>query len=116
MADLSTLTVRPGDVVVADFPGITGVKRRPALVVSSEAYHSARPDVILGLLTGQIGVATGPTDYLLQDWRSSSLHTPTAFRAFLITLPREDVIAIIGRLSDRDWTKVQACLRLAIAV
>ena len=32
-------TLKAGDVVVADFPGITGVKRRPAVVVSTDAYH-----------------------------------------------------------------------------
>ncbi len=63
MANFSTLTVHPGDVIVADFPGITGVKRRLALVISSDTYHTVRPDVILGLLTGQVAAATSPTDY-----------------------------------------------------
>jgi mRNA interferase MazF len=30
----------PGDVVVVDFPGVMGIKRRPAVVVSSDTYHS----------------------------------------------------------------------------
>jgi mRNA interferase MazF len=116
MANLSALTVRPGDVVVADFPGVMGVKRRPAVVLSSEAYHSARPDVVLGLLTGQVAAATSPTDHALGDWQASGLRSPTAFRTFLITLPREDLIAVVGHLSPHDWSEVQARLRLAIAV
>lgn len=116
MAGLSTVTVHPGDVVVADFPGITGIKRRPALVVSTDAYHVARPDVILGLLTGQVAVATSPMDYVLKDWDAAGLHTPTAFRTFLITLPQEDVIAVIGHLSVQDWTVVQERIRLSLAV
>jgi mRNA interferase MazF len=28
-----------GDVVTVDFPGVTGVKRRPAVVLSSSDYH-----------------------------------------------------------------------------
>jgi mRNA interferase MazF len=40
-----------GDIVVADFPGVQGLKRRPAIVVSSDDYHQSRPDVILGLIT-----------------------------------------------------------------
>jgi mRNA interferase MazF len=110
------LTVRPGDVVVADFPGVQGVKRRPALVVSSAEYHAARPDVILGLLTGQIAAANAPTDHRLRDWIAAGLRAPAAFRSFFITLPAEDIIAIIGRLSDEDWQEVQARLRLALAV
>ncbi len=37
-------TLKPGDVVVADFPGITGVKRRPAVVISTDEIF-ARQEV-----------------------------------------------------------------------
>jgi mRNA interferase MazF len=116
MAGLSAVTLYPGDVIVADFPGITGIKRRPALVVSTGAYHLARPDVVLGLLTGQVAAATSPTDCSLKDWHLAGLHIPTAFRTFLITLPQEDVVAVIGHLSKRDWVTVQERLRLSLAV
>jgi mRNA interferase MazF len=116
MAGLSTLKLHAGDVVVADFPGITGTKRRPALVVSTDVYHKARPDVILGLLTGQVAAATSPTDYRLEDWAEAGLHIPTAFRTFLITLPQVDVVVVIGHLSGRDWAAVQDRLRISIAV
>ena len=43
--------LKPGDVVIVDFPGVMGIERRPAVIVSSDAYHSARPDVIVGLIT-----------------------------------------------------------------
>ena len=38
--------VKPGDVVIVDFPGVTGIKRRPAVVVSTDTYHRTRPDTI----------------------------------------------------------------------
>lgn len=47
--------INPGAVVTVDFPGATGVKRRPAVVVSSDAYHQQRPDVILGVVTSVVG-------------------------------------------------------------
>ncbi len=62
-----------GDVVVVDFPGVTGVKRRPAVVLSSHVYHESRPDVIVGLITSQTTAATGPTDYPLREWRAAGL-------------------------------------------
>lgn len=116
MARLSALTVRPGNVVVADFPGVRETKRRPALVASTDAYHRARPDVILAVLTGNLAAATTSMDYHLQDWAAAGLHHPTAFRAFLITLPREDLVHVIGHLSDRDWDEVQTRLLQAVAV
>ena len=51
-----------GDVVVIDFPGVQGIKRRPAVVLSSAVYHTSRPDVVVGLITSR-AVAAGPTDH-----------------------------------------------------
>jgi mRNA interferase MazF len=102
----------PGDVVTVDFPGATGLKRRPAVVVSTAVYHAVRPDVMLSLLTSQSAKASGPTDYLLQDWAAAGLRSPSAFRAFLATLPAGSIV-VIGKLSDRDWQEIQARLRLA---
>lgn len=73
--------LQPGDVVVVDFVGATGVKRRPAVVVSTDLYHSHHPDVMLSTLTTQVSAATTPTDYVLQDWSTAGLHAPSAFRA-----------------------------------
>jgi mRNA interferase MazF len=105
---------RPGEVVTVDFPGATGIKRRPAVVVSSDLYHANRPDIIVGVLTTNIAASTSPTDYTLQDWAAAGLHSPTAFRAFFgMTTPT--AIRVIGRLSDRDWDQVRERVRLALA-
>ena len=113
--------VKPGDVVVVDFPGVTGIKRRPAVVASTDTYHRIRPDAILGLLTSQVAAATGPTDCVLQDWQAVGavgtykLRSPSAFRAFLSTLPIAN-LTTIGPLSDQEGRKVQGCLQVALAI
>ena len=107
---------QPGDVVLVPFAGATGVKERPAVVVSSDLYHSCRPDVILGLLTSQLAEATAPTDYVLRDWTDAGLNLPSAFRSNFITLHVGIVILQIGELSARDWVEIHARLRLALAV
>lgn len=115
MAELSALSVKPGDVVIADFPGVWEAKRRPALVVSTAAYHQARPDAILAVLTGQVAAATQSTDHVLHDWSAAGLHRPTAYRTFLITIPRQDIVAVIGHVTERDWLQVQVRLDRSIA-
>jgi mRNA interferase MazF len=115
MAELSALSVKPGDVVIADFPGVREAKRRPALVVSTAAYHQARPDAILAVLTGQVAAATQSTDHILHDWSAAGLHRPTAYRTFLITIPRQDIVAVIGHVTERDWLQVQVRLDRSIA-
>lgn len=107
-------TLQAGDVVTIDFPGVKGVKRRPAIVVSSSTYHQHRPDVIVGIMTSQIQKATTPTDYLLKDWAKAGLHRPSAFRTFLATLPATAATPI-GHCSERDWRGIVGCLRKAIA-
>jgi mRNA interferase MazF len=107
--------LKPGDVVTVDFPGVERIKRRPAVIVSTEDYHNYRPDVIIGLLTSQTQSATAPTDHLLQDWTTAGLHRPSAFRAFLATLPAK-LATPIGHCSDRDWQAIQDRLKVSIAV
>jgi mRNA interferase MazF len=76
--------LKPGDVVILNFPGAIGVKRRPAVVLSTDIYHTHRPDVIVGLLTTNIEAATAPTDYVLKDWEAAGLHFPSAFRSYIL--------------------------------
>ena len=108
--------LKPGDVVVANFIGAVNVKRRPAVVLSSDVYHANRPDYILGLITTQLTAAISPTDYLLQEWSSAGLRQPSAFRAFLYTCQRTDVLAHIGQLSESDWQEVRNRVKTALDV
>lgn len=104
----------PGDLVSLDFPGATGVKRRPAAVLSSATYHAIRPDIIVGLITSQTK-GLGATDYVLQDWAASGLRATSAFRSFIVTIPVSANIARIGQLSERDWNAVRTCVETAFA-
>src|SRR3712207_4104751 len=102
---------KPGDLVLLNFPGAAGVKRRPAAVLSSDLYHLHRPDIIVGLVTSNVAVATALTDYVLQDWLAAGLRGPSVFRAyFAMTLPSN--ARMIGRLSPRDWDEVRQRVRL----
>jgi len=99
--------------VTVDFPGVEGVKRRPAIVVSTETYHHTRPDMILGLLTTNLDSANAPTDNALLDWQAAGLRNRSASRAFLVTMPAASVI-VIGHLSQRDLEQVKNRLSKAV--
>jgi mRNA interferase MazF len=106
---------KPGDIVTLSFRGATGIKRRPAVVISTEAYHASRPDIIVGSVTTKIAAATSPSDHVIEDWADAGLHRPSAFRAYLImTFP--DEVQVVGHLSDRDWLAIRRCLAGAISV
>ncbi len=105
--------VNAGDLVVVDFPGATGIKRRPAVVLSNADYHNARPDVILGVITSNTAQAITAFDHVLLDWQAAGLRMPSAFRTYIgMATPR--MVHIIGRLSERDWQAVQRCCGLAL--
>jgi mRNA interferase MazF len=104
-----------GEIVVVDFPGVQGIKRRPAIIISSAAYHTSRPDIIIGLVTTQLDDATGPTDHVIVNWKAAGLRRPSAFRAFLVTLPRKAVLASIGRPDATDWKAIVPCVNDALA-
>lgn len=108
------MTFNSGDVVTVDFPGVTGTKRRPAVVLSSATYHASRPDVIVGLITTQT-TALGVTDYELQDWQAAGLRVASIFRSFIVTLPPSANLICIGQLSERDWQGIRACVKVALA-
>ena len=103
-----------GDLVSVDFLGVTRIKRRPAVILSSSTYHSIRPDIIVGLITSQIK-GLGITDYALQDWATSALRVASVFWSFIVTLPISTNIMRIGQLSERDREAVQRCIKLAFA-
>ncbi|NJL37368.1 MAG: type II toxin-antitoxin system PemK/MazF family toxin [Leptolyngbyaceae cyanobacterium RM2_2_4] len=108
------MTFNPGDIVTVDFPGVTGVKRRPAVVLSSTTYHANRPDVIVGLITTRT-TGLGVTDYILQDWQAAGLRVASVFRSFIVTMPRSTNLVRVGQLSKRDWQGVYKCIKVALA-
>ena len=66
----STISFKFGDIVLVPFPFTdqTASKRRPAVVVSSEAYHRERPDLILLAVTSQIRPSTTVGEVIIQHW------------------------------------------------
>jgi mRNA interferase MazF len=106
--------MKSGEVIWIEFPGVVQTKRRPAVVLSSSTYHANRPDIIVGLITSQTSKATSPTDCLIQDWPAAGLRVPSAFRAFIVTLPASALVSTMGTLTPKDWTQVVARVKLAL--
>jgi mRNA interferase MazF len=104
----------PGDVILIEFQGAVETKLRPMIVVSTEQYHRERPDLMLGVLTTNVGAATSSSDYLLRDWKEAGLDKPSAFRCNLATRPQANVIRALGKLTERDWSAVQERVRRAL--
>jgi mRNA interferase MazF len=108
------VSFKPGDVITTNFTGVIDTKRRPAVILSSDTYHSLRPDIIAGLITTKIKNLSN-TDYVLQDWKEAGLHAASAFRTFIVTLSSSSKSVYVGHLSERDWRGVRKAVKASLA-
>ena len=93
-----------GDIVLVPFPFIdqSAVKRRPAVVVSSSAYHRARPDLLIMAVTGQQPSTLTVGEVQVQDWKSAGLLKPSILKPVLTTIEPALVLKKLGRLTPHD--------------
>lgn len=92
---------RRGDVVLIPFPftDLSTVKQRPALIVSSDAFNSANPDVIAVGITSKVSVYRDePGTYLI-----------VGSEQILTGLPKESVVRA-GKILSIDQRLVRRLL------
>ena len=101
-----------GDIVLVPFPFTDQftTKRRPAVVISSPAYHRQRPDLIIMAVTSQPLTPDAVGEVLVHDWRGAGLLKPSVLKPVLTTIEPALVLKKLGRLTAND----QALLRLAL--
>jgi mRNA interferase MazF len=109
----TTIGCEFGDVVLVPFPFTdqTTTKKRPAVVVSSDAYHRDRPDVILMAVTSQVRPAAGAGEVAVQRWKEAGLLKPSVLKPLLATVEKGLVIRKLGRLEDQDRDALRRALK-----
>ena len=112
------LTFQRGDVLLVPFPfsDLSTTKTRPAVVVSTAAYHNTEPDLLLAAVTSQVAKATGPFDYVLAQWQAAGLRLPSALKPVLFTLDPARVLHRVGTLTPTDLAQIDQRLRLALGL
>ena len=117
----STTTFRRGEVVVIDVPfsNHSGVKPRPALVVSTEQFHQKLPDVIVCPISSQPRYyrRPGPGDHPLKNWRVAGLRRTSTVRiSKVLAVDKLIMRSPLGTLSQDDLAKVDTHLRVALGL
>lgn len=102
-----------GDVVTVVFPFTdrTGMKRRPATVVSNKRYAVARQDVVLAAITSRVRNQPGFAEINLNDWAKAGLLKESAVKPVLFTIERSLVHKKLGRLSAHDRAGLKGMLK-----
>ena len=101
-----------GDVILVPFPFTdqTGLKKRPAVVVSSAEYHAHRADVLIMAVTSQIRPQSGFGESMVAEWRQAGLLAPSLIKPVITTIDKRLVLKKLGRLQSADLRTLRANL------
>jgi mRNA interferase MazF len=107
------MALRFGDVIVVPFPFTdqTTIKRRPAVVISSERYNLERPDLILMAITSQLRPTPTVGEVVVVQWQAAGLLKPSVIKPLITTIEAALVVRQLGALVAGD----QKALRQALA-
>ena len=108
---------RNKDVVLVDvvFSDASGVKKRPALVISSEEYHKTRQEVIIAAITSNVKrVLCGDT--AIEGWEEAGLIAPSLVTGIIQTVKAGMISRKLGILGEKDFQKAQRNLQKALTL
>ena len=103
---------RRGDVVLIPFPftDLSAIKQRPAVIVSSDKFNSANPDVIAVGITSKVALYRDePGTYLIigREQRSAGLPKESVARARkIVTIDQRLIRNHLGSLSPKALVEI----------
>jgi mRNA-degrading endonuclease toxin of MazEF toxin-antitoxin module len=112
-----TTSFNRGDIVLVKFvfADEQGVKHRPGLIVSSEAYHVGRREAILMAITSNVGrLLVG--HYKIKAWSESGLLYPSIVTGIVRTIKQDMISRKLGVLPMRELRTVEGKLRRILAL
>ena len=106
-----------GDVVLVSFvfSDETGERQRPAVIVSSEAYHRSRQEAIIAAITSRTDrILAG--DHLITAWQGAGLLFPSVATGIIRTVKRGMITRRLGIMSQADMEAIDDNLRAALSL
>ena len=106
-----------GDVVLIRFifSGETGERQRPAVIVSSDAYHQSRQEAIIAAITTRTDrMLVG--NHLISDWQEAGLLFPSVATGIVRTIKRGMIAKKLGIMPLPDMKRIEGNLRDALGV
>ncbi len=102
-----------GDLVLVPFPftNQSAKKKRPAVIVSSEAYHSERLDLILMAVTSQVKASLMTGEVIIKDWQEAGLLKPSVIKPIITTIEHTLVLKKLGQLKEEEQSALREAIR-----
>jgi mRNA interferase MazF len=108
---------RRGDVVLVGFVFSegSGKKLRPAVVISSPAYHRARQEVVVAAITSNVTRGLFG-DHPIADWKGAGLLFPSVVTGVLRTIRRTMIARKLGSVAAPDREALARALRRSLGL
>lgn len=105
-----------GEVVLVPFPFTdqSGLKKRPAVVMSSSGYNANRRDLIIMAITSQMRQPPGFGEALVAEWQAAGLIKPSVLKPVFTTIEQGLVVRTMGTLSTSDLRTLRETIAQAI--
>ncbi len=106
-----------GDVVLISFifADETGIKRRPAVIVSSEAFHEGRDEAIIAAITSRTDrLLVG--DHRINDWQDAGLLFPSVATSIIRTVKQGMIARKLGSMPPSDMEIINDKMRLVLGL
>ena len=119
------IEIARADVVLVAFPFLSGGaahhKRRPAVVVQSDRYNRARAAVVLAAITSTRAHRERPCKVVVGQHdaagREAGLRLDSVVDCqTLMTIPREQIVARLGRFPAETMRRIDNALRNALGL
>lgn len=98
----------PGTIVLVNFvfSDESGVKHRPALILSTDQYHRSRQEAIVAAITSNITrLLVG--DCKVRAWREAGLLYPSIVTGIVRTVKQDMISRKLGTLAAADLQTVK---------
>jgi mRNA interferase MazF len=113
--------MKRGDVILVRFPHPSGLrgKKRPAVIVQSDAYAGAVSTVIVAEVTKNLAMASDPAclfiDVSTPEGKATGLVRDSVVSCLiLVTVYTDTVAQVLGALSAAMEQKLNVCLKVAL--
>lgn len=98
------------------FSDQSGLKKRPAVVVSSEEYHSSRDEVIIAAVTGRVREDLLFGDCKIEGWKAAGLLKASVATSIVWTVKGGAIGRKLGSLSNLDLKRFDKVLAGSLGI
>ena len=109
---------KKGVIVLVPFPfsDQTFVKKRPAVVISSDVHNGRSMDIVIMAVTSNTKNPIRIDECIIKDYNSAGLLKPSVIKPAISTIDKSLVLKKLGNLSSEDLELLNEALKELLAI